>query len=199
MAPEDRRAALVAATIPLLREHGLDVTTRQIAQAAGVAEGTIFGVFPDKTSLIQAAVMEVLDPDQPISPLVDIDPSLDLRARMTEATARLQDAFTRNATIFHAVRSLAFTSFDAEFRQRMMAGRQRTVQGLTELIEPDRALLRREPSEVAGFLLLLVGASSHGAFNGMDSSAAGELVSVLLDGMQKRPNDDDHIGGTVRC
>jgi hypothetical protein len=33
----------------------------------------------------------------------------------------------------------------------------------------------------------------------MDSSAAGELVSVLLDGMQKRPNDDDHIGGTVRC
>ncbi len=52
MAPEDRRAALIAATIPLLREHGLDVSTRQIAQAAGVAEGTIFGVFPDKNSLV---------------------------------------------------------------------------------------------------------------------------------------------------
>jgi AcrR family transcriptional regulator len=35
MAPEDRRAALIAATVPLLHEHGLDVSTRKIAEAAG--------------------------------------------------------------------------------------------------------------------------------------------------------------------
>ena len=56
MAPEDRRAALIAATVPLLHEHGLDVSTRKIAEAAGVAEGTIFGVFPDKHSLVVAAL-----------------------------------------------------------------------------------------------------------------------------------------------
>ena len=44
LAPEERRAALIAATIPLLHEHGLEVSTKQIAHAAGVAEGTIFGV-----------------------------------------------------------------------------------------------------------------------------------------------------------
>ena len=42
------------ATLPLLRAHGLSITTRQIAEAAGVAEGTIFGVFPDKEALLQA-------------------------------------------------------------------------------------------------------------------------------------------------
>ena len=51
LAPDDRRAALIEATLPLLREHGTAVSTRQIADAAGVAEGTIFRVFPDKNSL----------------------------------------------------------------------------------------------------------------------------------------------------
>ena len=37
LAPEDRRRALVDATLPLVREHGLAVSTRQIAEAAGGA------------------------------------------------------------------------------------------------------------------------------------------------------------------
>src|SRR5690606_40981582 len=44
----DRRNAIAAATVPLLVEHGAAVTTRQIADAAGVAEGTLFRAFADK-------------------------------------------------------------------------------------------------------------------------------------------------------
>ena len=40
LAPEDRRTAILAALIPLLVERGGDVTTKEIAQAAGIAEGT---------------------------------------------------------------------------------------------------------------------------------------------------------------
>src|SRR6516164_11766617 len=69
--PDDRRAALIEATIPLLREHGLLVTTRQIADAAGVAEGTIFGVFNDKASLIRAAVIKTLDPGPAVAVIED--------------------------------------------------------------------------------------------------------------------------------
>lgn len=56
LSPEDRRASIVSATIPLLLEHGTSVTSRQIAEAAGIAEGTIFRVFADKEALIDAAV-----------------------------------------------------------------------------------------------------------------------------------------------
>jgi AcrR family transcriptional regulator len=202
MAPDERRAALIAATVPLLREHGMDVTTKQIAQAAGVAEGTIFGVFKDKNSLLEAALLEVVDPSRTVNMLIGIDPDADLRTRLAEAADRLSRGFQSNAPIFAAIRTLAFTHDDPEFRQRMLSGRERTVRALTELIEPDKDQLRRDPSEVAGFLLMLIGATNHGAFGGIDRFDAGELVSLLLDGVLVRNHDHDHDhihGGTARC
>ena len=49
--PDERRSMIVAATLPLLLEHGDRVTTRQIAEAAGIAEGTIFRAFADKDEM----------------------------------------------------------------------------------------------------------------------------------------------------
>src|SRR6478735_1472510 len=83
--PEQRRAAIVDSTIPLLIEHGSAVTTRQIAEAAGIAEGTIFRVFPDKESLIGAVVESAFDSASTDAALIDIDPSLPLEARLVEA------------------------------------------------------------------------------------------------------------------
>ncbi|MDF1487276.1 TetR/AcrR family transcriptional regulator [Tessaracoccus caeni] len=61
---EQRRAAIVEATIPLLREHGHSLTSRQIAEAAGIAEGTVFRAFDSLDDVLQATVMEVLSPDR---------------------------------------------------------------------------------------------------------------------------------------
>ena len=46
---------IIDAVIPLILEHGVGITSRQIAEAAGVAEGTVFRAFGDKESLIAAA------------------------------------------------------------------------------------------------------------------------------------------------
>ncbi len=53
------RARLIEATRSVVREVGYaHASTRVIAQAAGVAEGTIYRHFPDKASLFFAAVLE---------------------------------------------------------------------------------------------------------------------------------------------
>ena len=61
ISPEDRRASLVEVTIPLLREHGAALTTSQVAEAAGIAEGTVFRAFGTKDELVQACAAAVFD------------------------------------------------------------------------------------------------------------------------------------------
>ena len=85
MSPEDRRSAIVETTIPLLLAHGESVTSRQIADAAGIAEGTIFRAFVDKDALITAALDAALDTEPFEQALGDIDPELPLADLVTEA------------------------------------------------------------------------------------------------------------------
>lgn len=63
MPPDERRSAIIEATLPLLLEHAEMVTTRQIAEAAGIAEGTIFRVFADKDEVITAVIDAAVDPE----------------------------------------------------------------------------------------------------------------------------------------
>jgi AcrR family transcriptional regulator len=90
MAPAERRAAIVDAARPLVMRYGSAVTTRQIAEAGGIAEGTIFRVFPDKESVVQAVVAEVFDPEPTLRELAAVDRGLPLRERLVAATAVLQ-------------------------------------------------------------------------------------------------------------
>ena len=70
---------IVAATLPLLLEHGDRVTTKQIAEAAGIAEGTIFRAFVDKDEVIAAVIESALDPE-PLEAALSAIPS-DLPSR----------------------------------------------------------------------------------------------------------------------
>src|SRR5579885_3895728 len=90
LSPDARRQALIAATLPLIRKCGTDVSTRRIAQAAGVAEGTIFRVFPDKESLVQTAIAAAFDPAPVIAALARLDRSLALEPRLIEIVKIVQ-------------------------------------------------------------------------------------------------------------
>lgn len=73
MSPEARRAAIVAAALPLVVQQGSGVLTADIAAAAGIAEGTIFRVFPDKEALLGACLAAVADTTEVHQQLGEID------------------------------------------------------------------------------------------------------------------------------
>jgi AcrR family transcriptional regulator len=187
LAPEERRAALIRATIPLLHEHGVEVSTRQIAEAAGVAEGTIFGVFESKNSLVVCSVVKALEPQPTLDRLAAIDRAAPLRERLTEAAELVHDRFAENAALMTAARKLLIGGHDPEAMARIARNREQLRAALAELIEPDAALLRSSPGQVATMLLLFCGANTYGPFGDPESFRGAELVSLLLDGLLIRP------------
>ena len=197
MAPDDRRAALIQATIPLLFEHGLDVSTRQIAEAAGVAEGTIFGVFENKNKLVTVSVLRALDPQPTIDAFDAVDRRLALRERLTIAADLLMRRFAEHAQLMSAVRKLLMTGTQGEHFHKMAHDRERMQAALAELIEPDAAILRRSPGSTARLLLLYCGARTFGPFGDPDGFDSQEAVSLLLDGLLIR--QDDNRGAQSTC
>ena len=183
--PDARRAALIAATLPLIRKHGLDVSTRQIAQAAGVAEGTIFRVFPDKDSLVQAAIDAAFDPAPVVAALEGIDRSLALEERLIEIVGIVQAWLGTVIDLMMALRG----SWPPGKKPPQRPPRPSMViaSAIARLIEPDRAKLRVSPAEAARLLHLLLFSGSHpGITNGKPLTPA-EIVEVILDGVRVPP------------
>jgi AcrR family transcriptional regulator len=144
--PEERRSAIVAAALPLVLEHGEQVTTKQIADAAGIAEGTIFRVFPDKDAVLRAVVEAAFDPAPLEAAIAAVDTSLDLETVLVEIVrliqARSLEVWRVTAAVgprFHerkphvAVSEALVTLFKAHRGQLSVspADAARTLRGLT--------------------------------------------------------------------
>lgn len=82
--PGDRREAILDAVTPLLRQHGRNVSSRELAEAAGVAEGTLYRAFGDKDSLVSAAITRVFDHLALWTALGAVDPSLPFEEKLTD-------------------------------------------------------------------------------------------------------------------
>jgi AcrR family transcriptional regulator len=185
--PQQRRAAIIEATVPLLREHGLGVTTRQIAEVAGVAEGTIFRVFADKDALIKAVLETVFDPEPVRRQLQAIDLSAPLEDRIRAAVKILSD---RVRSVWQLLAALQTKSPHEHPPHPRVLGKNRAMAAamgeLAALFEPDRARLTFPPATAARMLRGVVFAGVHPIISAGQPLSTDEMVTLLLCGIQRQ-------------
>jgi AcrR family transcriptional regulator len=90
MPAEERRQMIIDATLPILLQQGETVTTKDIAEAAGIAEGTIFRVFASKEALIDAVVDQAFDPEPMERAIEALAADLSLEEAVTQVVALFQ-------------------------------------------------------------------------------------------------------------
>jgi AcrR family transcriptional regulator len=182
MPPAERREALITATLPLVLRDGPGVTTRQIAEAADVAEGTIFRVFAGKEALIRAVTERAFDPAPALAEIAAVDRALPLRERLVRLVEILQ---IRLDTVFTLINALGMKG-PPPGGQRPRLVNDQFREAIVELVGDDRTHLRVPPMELADALRMLVFASTHPMINDGNPLTAEQIVGILLDGLSIR-------------
>lgn len=203
MSPDDRRKAIVGALVPLIVERGGEVSTREIAQAAGIAEGTIFRVFPDKRSLMLAAAEEAINPadgeEQFDAAMHDVD---DLRDKIVVASGRVLSRMRLTMSVMVAIRPHLFADHEEHMREHehehgkdvpkfgpppFVLRAQEDLHGrLTRLFEPHRDELAVEPDVAATALRSLIFGASRPELGMAAVLEPEQIADLLLDGVRRR-------------
>jgi|UPI0008329832 AcrR family transcriptional regulator len=216
MSREDRRAMIVRSVLPLVAEYGRDLTSRQIARAAGIGEGTIFRVFTDKEELFGACVAEAVRIDGVLAALDDIPLDLPIADRLAEAAASLDAQFERVGAVLTALarprgRPGAAPSADADpdadpgedcGGDPADDGRRQAFGALHDavvrLLEPDRDALRLPPERVATLFMTLVTGRAGGPTGPLPSAPldSADLIDTLLNGVLRPDPPGAPLEGT---
>ena len=189
------RARLVEATRDVVREVGYArASTRAIAAAAGVAEGTIYRHFPDKASLFFAAVLESN------ASVVDWVVELPARAGTGSVEGNLTEAAVRLVSLRDQILPLelaiaADPELAAQRRRAMAAAGPALPPGPPEAVAAylaaEQALGRvrgdLDPTEAASLLLGLLfalGTMPSTDEEGLSPERVASAVGLLVRGIQ---------------
>jgi len=176
--PDERRTAIIEATLPLLLENAEMVTTRQIAEAAGIAEGTIFRVFADKDEVIAAVIDEAMDASAIEEALAALDADAPLEVALTEAIVLLQ---RRTIEIWRLMSSVG-NKFHDRVRRPMTDS-----PGVVAIFERHRAEISVDPVTAGRLLRALTLSTSHPMLAEVPMPPR-EIATLFLNGVSARPS-----------
>lgn len=192
---EATRSRLIKATRQVVREVGYaHASTRAIAQAAGVAEGTIYRHFPDKVSLFFAVVVESN------APIVEWVTALPERAGMGSVEENLVDAAVQLASLRDEILPLELAmTVDPELaaqRQKIMAAAGSSLppgppDALAAYLASEQGLGRvredldpREAAEILLGVLFALGTVAPNVEGGLSADRVASAVRLVVRGLQ---------------
>lgn len=188
MAPDERRAAIVAAATPLIREHGRSVTTGQIAAAAEVSEGTLFHVFADKDAIIDAVIEVELSTDTVVAEIAALDQTLEL---LDHVVALVDVLRRRHGSVFELMTAVGMRRPPtASGHHDHRAAQATLLRAIADSLDTKRGELRYPPAESAALLRLLTFAATHPAISDGQQISAEQIADVLLYGVARSDSAD---------
>lgn len=189
MTPDERRQAIIDATLPLLLANGPELSTREIAQAAGVAEGTIFRAFETKSDIIHATIHAAMEPTTALDALAALPSDQSLEQRVIGILAVLSEEIGRTRALFTHLAGVGFGPRQphppsaGKPHPGPHEGRLRMFAGTGEALEPYADQLSVEVSTASRLLNALAFASSFGAADDSDRTSPTTMAKVVLHGI----------------
>ncbi|SDG66170.1 transcriptional regulator, TetR family [Lentzea fradiae] len=183
MSVEDRRAMIVHAVLPLLVEHGANITSSQIARAAGIGEGTVFRAFKDKDELFDACTAEALRPDHVLDAIAEIPADLPLEDRLVEAAEALGAHLERMGALMGALRASGRVKRrGSEDRKGGRRESMAAIRGaIVDLLAPEAERLRLPAEQLATLFLSLLSGGRRLAAD-VDAPSTRQVVDFFLRG-----------------
>lgn len=181
LSPGDRREAILDAVTPLLREHGRNVSSRQLAEAAGVAEGTLYRAFGDKDSLVRAAIDRVFDHVALWSALAAVDSALPFEEKLADTVRIIRRHFRK------VVEAVVALGIKERPHADITAHNDRLTAALTEIFADDHDRFVVPIGSVAEYLRLVAFASSMPMAVALSDAT---LIDLIAHGIARRDGEE---------
>ena len=183
---------IASAAIPLFIERGTSLTTREIADELGVAEGTIFRAFGDKDALVRSVIDAFFEEEnQRLTSALEasgLSLAEKLRVLIRESRLRAKGVF--------AMLSLLDP---AEAREYLKNRREHPFEeAIAAAFAEEEVEFNLSKERLGPFLRLLLIAASAPGLGGAAALTDDELVSFALHGLIGKPPSQSTTGNAGR-
>jgi AcrR family transcriptional regulator len=192
MPVEDRQAMIASAAIPLFIERGASLTTREIADELGIAEGTIFRAFGDKDALVRSVIDAFFEEEnQRLTSALEA-PGLGVAEKMR---VLIRESHTRAKGVFAMLSLLDH----AEAREYMKNRREHPFEeAIAAAFSDERVEFNLPKDRLSTVLRLLIIAASAPRLGGAAALTDDELVTFALHGLIGQPPSESVTGDSSR-